>query len=218
MILMPQITAVCRVFTLLPDEGSVGVTAIDKRPVTGRVAVRTLGLYADVQADRTHHGGVDQAVYAYADEDAGWWAGELGRDISPGLFGENLRTSGLETSDAVVGEQWSVGNDGLVLEVTSPRTPCATFARRMGERRWVRRFSESGATGTYLRVVSKGTVAAGDDVVVTHRPAHGVTVRDVFVGPTREQATALLSAHDAGDMRVCDEILEKARRVAAQGS
>ncbi|NED95666.1 MOSC domain-containing protein [Phytoactinopolyspora alkaliphila] len=213
---MPEITAVCRVFALLPDPGPVGTTAIDKRPVTGRATVRRFGIYADLQADRAHHGGIDQAVYAYADEDAAWWANELGREITPGLFGENLRTSGLETSDAVLGEQWSVGADGLVLEVTSPRTPCATFARRMEEHRWVRRFSAKAATGAYFRVVQPGTIGMGDEIAVTHRPAHGVSVRDVFTGPTREQAAALLSAHDAGELALSDAVLAKSRRAAAR--
>lgn len=207
---MPEITAVCRVHTLLPDEGTVGVTAIDKRPVDGRVRVGPYGLYADVQADRKDHGGLDQAVYAYADEDAAWWSGELGRDVVPGLFGENLRTTGLPLSDAVIGEQWTVGDDGLVLEVTLPRTPCATFARRLGEQRWVRRFTEVGSTGTYLRVVTKGTVGAGDQLTVTHRPAHGVTVRDVFTGPTPEQARNLLSEHEAGSIVLSGPIMKSA--------
>lgn len=213
MVVMLEITAVCRVHALLPDDGTVGTTAIDKRPVDHRVPVRPLGLYADIQADRKDHGGIDQAVYAYADEDAAWWAEELGREIPPGTFGENLRTSGLPTSDAVVGEQWTIGDDGLVLEATSPRTPCATFARRMTEKRWVRRFTEVAATGTYLRVVSGGTVAAGDPVEVTRRPSHGVTVRDVFTGPPPDKARALLDAHGAGDVAVHDEIVQKLRRI-----
>lgn len=210
---MPEITAVCRVHTLLPDEGTVGVTAIDKRPVDGRVRVGPYGLYADVQADRKDHGGFDQAVYAYADEDAAWWTNELGRDVTPGLFGENLRTSGLSPSDAVIGEQWTIGDDGLLLEATMPRTPCATFARRMGEMRWVRRFTEVGAIGTYLRVVAKGTVAVGDRDEVSHRPAHGVTVREVFTGPTSGQARSLLDAHEAGDVALSAPMMKKVQLV-----
>lgn len=188
---MASVTAVCRVDTLLPDSGTIGVTAIDKRPVDGPVRVRPLGLHADVQADRKHHGGPDQAVYAYADEDAAHFAAALERPVNPGLFGENLRVSGVDVTRAVIGERWLVG-ETLVLQVTLPRIPCGTFARRMGLPRWVKRFTEEGRPGAYLRVVKSGPVAVGDAVVVTDRPEHGVTIADAFAGLTPAQATALL--------------------------
>ncbi|WP_396289001.1 MOSC domain-containing protein [Curtobacterium sp. KT1] len=190
---MSLVTAVCRVDRLLPDSGTIGVTAIDKRPVAGKVRVRPLGLYADVQADRKHHGGEDQAVYAYADEDAEYFAASLGREIPPGLFGENLRTTGVDVTGAVTGERWRIG-ETLELEVTIPRIPCGTFARRMGVDKWVRRFTEEGRPGAYLRVVKSGPMAAGDPVVVTHRPAHGVTIGEVFAGLTPERARAVLES------------------------
>jgi hypothetical protein len=149
---MSTVIAVCRVDRLLPDSGVIGVTAIDKRPVDGPVRVRPLGLHADVQADRKHHGGEDQAVYAYADEDAEHFAAMLDRPVPPGLFGENLRTSGVELTGAVIGERWRVG-ETLLLEVTIPRIPCGTFARRMGVAGWVKRFAEEGRPGAYLRVL-----------------------------------------------------------------
>ncbi len=190
---MSLVTAVCRVDRLLPDSGTIGVTAIDKRPVAGKVRVRPLGLHADVQADRKHHGGEDQAVYAYADEDAEYFAASLGREIPPGLFGENLRTTGVDVTGAVTGERWRIG-ETLELEVTIPRIPCGTFARRMGVDKWVRRFTEEGRPGAYLRVVKSGPVAAGDPLVVTHRPAHGVTIGEVFAGLTPERARAVLES------------------------
>ncbi|MFJ7289942.1 MOSC domain-containing protein [Curtobacterium sp. AB451] len=195
---MSLVTAVCRVDRLLPDSGTIGVTAIDKRPVDGPVRIRPLGLYADVQADRKHHGGADQAVYAYADEDAAYFADLLDRDVPPGLFGENLRTSGIDVTGAVTGERWRIG-ETLELEVTIPRIPCGTFARRMRVDKWVKRFTEEGRPGAYLRVVRSGPVSAGDPVVVTRRPDHGVTIGQLFRGLTPEQAEAVLaSGHGPG--------------------
>jgi MOSC domain-containing protein YiiM len=175
------VAAVNVVHALIPDvRGALEQTAIDKRPVTGRTRVGPLGVEGDQQFDTRHHGGAEMAVYAYAREDAQWWATELGYDIPPGRFGENLSTTGLAVTDAVLGERWAVGGDGLVLEVTLPRIPCATFQGFMGEPHWVRRFTERGAPGTYLSVTSPGTVAAGDPIEVVHRPAHGVTVGEAF--------------------------------------
>ncbi|MFD1214558.1 MOSC domain-containing protein, partial [Arthrobacter sp. GCM10027362] len=168
--------AVCRVHALKPDAGGpVGVTAIDKRPAAGPVQVTGLGLHADVQADRKHHGGEPKALYAYAEEDARWWADELGREIPPGLFGENLRTAGVDVNGALIGERWRIGAE-VVVEATSARIPCGTFARHMGEDRWVRRFTAAGRPGAYLRVLAAGRIQAGDAVEVIHRPRHGVSV------------------------------------------
>ncbi|MCA5891883.1 MOSC domain-containing protein [Isoptericola sp. NEAU-Y5] len=215
---MADLLAVCRVYRLLPDAGTVGVTAIDKRPVGGPVKVTPYGLYADVQADRRDHGGLDQAVYAYAQEDAEVWGAELGYDVVPGLFGENLRTRGVDVNGAVIGERWRIGS--ALLEVTQPRTPCQTFARHLkSPPRWVRRFTEANRTGAYLRVVEKGSLSAGDAVDVVERPAHGVTVAGWFGAWSGldgaphpvEPARLLLAAHDAGQVRLSKDMHSRAR-------
>lgn len=210
---MPLVTAVCRVEQLLRDSGTIGITAIDKRPVDGPVRVRPLGLHADVQADRKHHGGEDQAVYVYADEDAAFFAEQLDRSIPPGLFGENLRTTGVDVTGLVIGERLRLG-DTLELEVTIPRIPCGTFARRMKVDKWVKRFAEEGRPGAYLRVRRSGSVAAGDAVTVLERPEHGVTIGQMFAGLTAEQATAVLAMGDRLAPKVVREAQLALRRAA----
>ena len=179
---MPTLIAPCVVGALRSDPGSVGVTAIDKRAVDAAVRVRKLGLFADVQADRKNHGGEDKALYAYAQEDADFWSSELGRDLPAGWFGENLRLSGIEVSNARIGERWRIG-DTVEVEVTMPRTPCATFARWVGgadESGWVKRFGAEGRLGAYLRVIRTGTVRAGDTVEVLSVPDDAQTVLELF--------------------------------------
>lgn len=202
---------VCVVHALKPDRG-IGVTAIDKRAVAGPVKATKVGLYADVQADRVHHGGADQAIYAYSEAEAQRWAQELGREIPGGYFGENLRVSSLETTDAIVGERWRIGKD-VVVEVTLPRTPCSTFARHMEEEGWVSRFTERGDVGCYLRVVRVGKIRAGDAIEVVSRPAHGVSVRDVFTGPTPAQAQAMLEEQAATGVPLPEKIINKLRQL-----
>lgn len=174
--------SVCAVHELRRDSGWVGITGIDKRAVGNPVRIGRYGVYADVQCDRKHHGGLDRAVYAYADEDAVFWQEQLGRVLPHGWFGENLRTSGIAVNDAGIGERWAIG-DRLVLEVTEPRTACGTFARWVGgaeAKGWVRRFTEAQRPGPYLRVVRAGVVAAGDPIEVVARPAGAPTMREVF--------------------------------------
>ncbi|HEV7450373.1 MAG TPA: MOSC domain-containing protein [Pseudonocardiaceae bacterium] len=149
-------------------------TAIFKYPVDGRVPVLGVNLVGDGQADRDVHGGPDKAVYAYAREDLDWWAGELGRGLCPGVFGENLTVTGTVVTGAVIGERWRIGT--VELEVCGPRVPCYKLGIRMGDDGYPRRFAAAGRPGAYLRILVSGSVGAGDEVVVAHRPDHGVTV------------------------------------------
>jgi len=187
---LARVSAVCVVAQLRADAGPVGVTAIDKRPVAGAVRVGPYGLRADVQADRRHHGGLDKAVYVYGQEDADFWAAELGRELPPGWFGENLRVEGVDVRGVAAGERWIVGDAdarqrgaALVLEATGPRRPCATFARWVGGAQaqgWVRRFSEAGRYGAYFRVLAPGEVREGDAVRRVPAPAGSPTLASLF--------------------------------------
>lgn len=161
----------------------LGYTSIDKRPVAGPVRAHHGGLVGDVVSDTQHHGGPDQAVYAFAREDLDVWARELGREIRDGQFGENLTTEGIDVNEAEVGEQWRIGT--TLLEVAYVRTPCQDFKAWMGEsgydaRAWVRRFAAACRPGPYLRVLGEGELCAGDAIEVVHRPGHGVTVSTMF--------------------------------------
>ncbi|MET7767976.1 MOSC domain-containing protein [Nocardia sp. NPDC005366] len=211
----PRVLAVCTVHAELEVPTRVGRTAIDKRPRQGRVAVGRLGIEGDHVCDTEYHGGVHQAVYAYAEQDARRWGEELGRELPAGWFGENLRIGGLAVSDAVFGARWAIGD--ALFEVSAPRVPCATFGHWSGERHWVKRFALRGDTGAYLRVLRQGSIGAGDRVVVVHTPAHGVTVRDLFTGADMD-LLAILSAEEptiSDDVRM--QIERHARRHANAG-
>lgn len=154
-------------------------TAIDKQPRTGPVPVDRYGLDGDAQADEEHHGGLDQALYAYGQTDADHWVAALHRELPPGCFGENLRISGLEVSAALVGERWVIG-DAVQVAVTAPRIPCRVFAGFWDVPDLVSRFLSAGRPGAYLRVVTPGAIAAGMRVKVVHRPDHDLTVAEVL--------------------------------------
>jgi len=166
----------------------VGVTGINKQPVDHPVTVRPpgpkgIGLHSGLVGDQIfdieHHGGDDQAVYAYAREDYDWWERELNRKLPGGIFGENLTLAGIDVNGAVIGETWQIG-DELVLQTTFGRIPCATFQAKMAEPHWVKTFAQQNRPGAYLRVVTSGDVKSGDPVEVLDSPAHGVTIADGF--------------------------------------
>lgn len=171
----------------------LSATGIDKRPVDAPVTVTdpgpkgtgAVGLAGDRVYDVKHHGGSDQAVYAYAREDLDGWEAELGRPLENGTFGENLTTTGLNVNGALIGERWHIGSS-VVLEVSCPRIPCATFEGWLKREDWIRRFTQAALPGAFLRVIHPGDIRTGDPVKVTHQPDHDVTIALVFRALTLE--------------------------------
>ena len=152
------------------------------------------GVAGDFIGSGRHHGGSDQAVYAIAREELDHWAREIGRELSDGAFGENITTTGLDVDASAYGDLWTVGD--TVLRVSGPRIPCATFAQRMGEKGWVRRFTERGRGGTYLAVVEPGTIRPGDQITV-ERSGSSLTIVNLlraWMGDLDEMRAAM--AHD----------------------
>lgn len=172
-----------------------GFTGIDKRPTKESVMVRApgprgqgsgSGLDGDRVFDAVHHQGNDRAVCVYAREDLDYWENELGRPLPNGVFGENLTTSGIDVTGALLGERWRIGKT-LFLEIAQPRNPCVTFNNWMPERAWIKRFTIHAASGCFLRVLESGEVRVGDEIRVVSRPNHDVTVGLAFRALTRER-------------------------------
>jgi MOSC domain-containing protein YiiM len=155
------------------------------------------GVAGDFIGSGRYHGGSDQAVYAVAREELDHWAGEIGRELPDGAFGENITTTGLDVDASEYGDLWTVGD--TILRASAPRVPCATFAQRMGEKGWVRRFTERGRGGTYLAVVQPGVIRPGDEITV-QRSGSGLTIVNLlraWMGDLDEMRAAL--AHDELD-------------------
>ncbi len=154
------------------------ITGIYKQPATGPVQILPLGLAGDFIADAENHGGPDQAIYIYGAGDYAWWSGALGRELAPGTFGDNLTISDLESARFNIGDRLRIGS--TLLEVTAPRIPCSTLARRMGDSMFVKKYRRAQRPGLYCRVVQAGDVSSGD--VVSYEPYAGdpVGILDVF--------------------------------------
>ena len=164
--------------TPIEGAGKSGWTGAFKRPADGPVSVTTLGLAGDTIVDTENHGGADQAVYLYGAPDYAWWSEELGRELPPGTFGENLTVSDLESAERCIGDRFVVGT--TVLEVTAPRIPCSTLKARMGDRTFLRRFMAAERPGLYCRVLREGGVRAGDGVTLERYDGEEVLAVEVF--------------------------------------
>lgn len=152
-------------------------TGICKIPVQGPVRVTVEGLPDDAILAVRHHGGPDQAIYAYSADDYDWWARTTDREYFPGLFGENLTIRDMPT-DMCVGDRLLIGE--VVLEATSPRIPCDTFAVRMQDRGFGLKFRDAERPGIYFRVLNEGEIETGDPVTFVESRDHDVTILDLF--------------------------------------
>ena len=165
--------------------GSEGRTGIDKRSVDGPIEFKNNGLVGDRIIDTNVHGGYDQAVYAYAREDAQWWEKEINEEIPAGRFGENLTTDGIDVNAALVGEQWKIGS--VILEVSQPRIPCRVFAGFWKRATLIKDFTQAGRPGAYLRIIQEGSAQAGDAIEVIYKPDHEISISDLFSAKSGER-------------------------------
>ncbi len=154
----------------------VFTSAIWKEPAAGRVWAGALGLEGDAVANTRVHGGPDQAVLMYAGTHYPLWRAEWERDdLGPGAFGENLTVIGLDEDLTCIGDVLEIGEARF--QVSHPRQPCATLARRHQVRNMIAVVQRNGRSGWYLRVLQEGFLEAGQPIRLAQRPHPDWTVR-----------------------------------------
>ena len=157
-----------------------------KRPVP-RAVLRVNGFEGDGQADRRNHGGPDKAVCVYSSVHYPHWQRMLGRRLDPGAFSENLTVSGIREARVCVGDVFRAGE--AVVQVSTPRTPCAKVAGKNGEKQLSKWISGSGYTGFYMRVLEEGLVETGDAFERVKRHPDGIAIargNDIIYGRFRD--------------------------------
>ena len=158
--------------------GKQETTGIYKLPVQGKVTITSLGIVEDFIGSPKHHGGPDQAVYVYTLDDYDWWSKELGRDLAPGTFGDNLTIRGLDNAHVNIGDRLILGD--VILEVSAPRIPCSTLATRMNDPQFVKRYRAAERPGLYCRVIAEGEIEAGVEATVQRSAGEAVGTIEVF--------------------------------------
>ena len=153
-------------------------TGIFKIPTSDSLWLSSLGFEDDAIVSKKHHGGPDQAVYVYGAADYDWWSKELGKELAPGTFGDNLTISDLESAQFDIGDYLYIG--AVALQVTAPRIPCGTFAARMEDPQWVKKFRHAERPGLYCRVLQEGFVQAGSPVTVERYAGETLPVIQMF--------------------------------------
>ena len=163
---------------ILQRKDRVEKTGIFKMPTSGPVRLSILGLQNDVIVSKKHHGGPDQAVYVYGMTDYAWWTNELGKELAPGTFGENLTIEGLESAQFNIGDYLQSAN--VTLQVTAPRIPCKTFAARMDDPQWVKKFRHAERPGLYCRVIKEGFVQTDEAVSVEKYSGNTISILEMY--------------------------------------
>lgn len=144
----------------------IETTGIYKMPADGPVEIKSLGIEGDAICDKKNHGGPDQALYIYGGADYAWWEQEIGQKLESAAFN--------------VGDYLHIGE--VTLQVTSPRIPCGTFATRMGDPQWVKKFRAAERPGLYVRVVREGVIKAGDLVIVKKYTGKTISIVEMYRG------------------------------------
>jgi len=172
----------------------IETTGIYKMPAYGPIEIKSLGIEGDAICDTKNHGGPDQALYIYGGGDYKWWSDELGKELAPGTFGDNLTISDLESAAFNVGDTIHVGE--VIVQVTSPRIPCGTFATRMGDPQWVKKFRAAERPGLYVRVIKEGVIKAGDPVTVEKYTGEALSILQMYRDHYEKNITkALIERH-----------------------
>lgn len=168
----------------VPAELRVGnrtvTTGIFKTPQQGPVCIGTMGVQGDTIINKNVHGGEDQAVYLYSAADYVWWSEQLGKEVEPGMFGENLTITDFHSGLLRVGDRLLI-NGSVQLEITAPRVPCVQFATKMGDATFGKKFVAAQRPGAYARVLKGGEVAAGNRIEWQPTDKDYAAINEIFV-------------------------------------
>lgn len=163
---------------LMVYRGATINTGIFKKPVSGRITLRTLNLEGDRQADLSVHGGPYKAVYGYPFEHYEYWRRELpDANLPSGGFGENFTTEGLSEDELHIGDRLRIGSASIM--VRQPRMPCYKLAAKFQKDDMIEKFLVSGRSGFYFSVEQEGEVEAGDAFELVWREQQGITIAEM---------------------------------------
>src|SRR5688572_26548243 len=157
-------------------EGRKVITGGAKKPVPHAV-LRFGNFDGDRQADQLNHGGAEKAVCVYPFDHYPYWSRQLGRDLKPGTFSENLTVSGAIETEVCVGDVFRIGE--ATVQVSQPRMPCTKLAGKNGAKMLPKLMANVGYTGFYMRVLSEGLVAAGDSFDLVRADPERITIAEV---------------------------------------
>ncbi len=154
-------------------------TGIFKYPIKECLFLDTENVKNDTIVNRKHHGGVDKAVYVFGENHYQYFK-ELhpNLDWQYGIFGENITLNQLEETNIHIGEIYQLG--AAKIQVSKPREPCFKLGLRFNNQSIVKQFWNSTYCGIYFKVLKKGNVNIGDELILTKTAYENPTIAEVY--------------------------------------
>lgn len=141
-------------------------TAYRKQPIdSDSIMLGMTSFEGDMVQDKKHHGGNDKAICCYNSDHFIKWKQELGFDLGPAAFGENLTLSGASAHEdnVFIGDRYQLGD--AIVEVSEPRGPCFVIGIRYNYKKFPIHLQQTGFTGFYLRTIEPGMVSKTDRLI-----------------------------------------------------
>jgi MOSC domain-containing protein YiiM len=165
--------------TIVADHQSAK-TAYRKVPIeSDTIELGMTSFAGDMVQDKKHHGGNDKAICCYNSDHFVKWHDELGFDLGPAAFGENLtlRGAGALEENVYIGDRYQLGE--TIVEVSEPRGPCYVIGIRYNYKKFPIHLQQTGFTGFYLRTIKPGLVHKTDQLIHLSSHPEKISVMDV---------------------------------------
>lgn len=159
--------------------GKEETTGIYKTPTDRPIYLGKEEVKHDCVIDRKYHGGTYKACYLFSEIHYKYW-----KNLYPnlnwewGMFGENLTVSDMNENKIFVGDIYKVGN--ALVQITQPREPCYKLGVKFGNQNILKGFIKHGSPGTYVKVLTEGSVNVGDQIILENRIENSLTVAELF--------------------------------------
>ena len=151
-------------------------TSFIKTPSTAALSISSDGIEQDGQGDLKNHGGPDKAACVYSADHYPWWSEQMDRPFEAGAFGENFTVQGLQEHEVCIGDTYQIGT--ATVQVSQPRQPCFKLSAHLERSEMILRVRDTGYSGFYFRVLTPGTITAGDPFQWLHREGNGTTIAE----------------------------------------
>ncbi len=149
-------------------EEHVWQTSFFRTPSSQPRWLYTTHLEGNEQADKKHHGALDQAVLMYASANYLILQSEFNLPgMGPGGFGENFTVEGLAEETVCLADIYAIGEAHV--QVTGPRYPCAKIEKRWNMEGLATHLARTGRTGWYCQVLQEGMVEPEMPVTLLER-------------------------------------------------
>lgn len=146
-----------------------------------RLQVEENGALEDEQGNKKLHGGPQMALHQFALNSYAVLSEafpHLADQLIPGSIGENISAPDMTDENVYIGDIYRYGE--TLLQVSSPRAPCAKINQRYGYKKVDLFILNEGITGWYFRVLEDGKINLNDNITLVKRNSQAISVKTLM--------------------------------------